>query len=290
MTTEMMAQAIEVDQELFHQQFGREPLAVRHSLAEHPLLDLEAIADLADELPPDSVERHDAIQPLVVPGGAPDISGRPSDTVRTLETNGSWMVLWYIEQSPPYRALLDEILDPVARSMPGREGRMCQREAFLFLSAPGAVTPVHFDPEHNFLLQIRGIKHMNTCRFPDRKSALYELNRYFDGGHRNLTAVPSESTEFVMHPGDGVYVPSFYPHWVQNGPAASISLSITFRSERSRRNERVHKMNARLRRLRLSPRPPGVSEKSDRAKAAVAGGYIELRRMATRRNDHTRSL
>jgi cytochrome P450 len=32
---------------------------------------------------------------------------------------------------------------------------MCQREGFIFISSPGAVTPFHLDPEHNFLLQIK---------------------------------------------------------------------------------------------------------------------------------------
>jgi hypothetical protein len=131
------------------------------------------------------------------------------------------------------------------------------------------VTPVHFDPEHNFLLQIRGRKEMNVCPFPSLESERRELERYYDGGHRNLEAMPSEGEAFVLDPGQGVYVPPFMPHWVQNGPQASISLSITFRTRASLRAERVHGVNASLRRLGWSPPPPGASNARDITKESM---------------------
>ena len=51
-----------------------------------------------------------------------------------------------------------EIEPLVARST----GAMLKREAFIFVSSPGAVTPFHIDPEHNILLQIEGRKTMNV--------------------------------------------------------------------------------------------------------------------------------
>ena len=141
------------------------PFPVGHALADHPLLTLEGIAELADALPPSSIERHRADQPLLVPGGAEELDGRPSDTVRNIETNNTWMVLWYVEQDPAWKRLLHDCLDEVEAHVRGRDGGMLQREGFLFLSAPNAVTPWHFDPEHNLLLQIRGTKEMNVGRF-----------------------------------------------------------------------------------------------------------------------------
>jgi hypothetical protein len=261
-----------LDQAAFADGFARRPVAVRHSLVDHPLLTMDAIARLADELPLQRVERHRADLPQVMPGGAPDVGGRPSETVKGIDHNGCWMVLWYIDQAPAYGALLEECLR-TAETYAVVEGGMCQREAFLFLSAPGAVTPVHFDPEHNFLLQIRGTKDMNVCAFPDAQTAERELDRYYDGGHRNLEAVPSDGVTFRLQPGDGVYVPSFMPHWVQNGDEASVSLSITFRTRASRRAERVRAVNAYLRRLHGAPSPPGVSQRSDRAREAA---YVAL--------------
>jgi hypothetical protein len=271
------------DREAFNEGFAREPVAVRHSLVDHPLLTLESIAELADSLPLSSIERHRADLPVVVPGGAPEIKGPPSETVRGIESNGCWMVLWYLEQAPPYKALLDAVLDEAEEYVSGRGGGMQRREAFLFLSAPNAVTPVHFDPEHNFLLQIRGAKDMNVCAWDDPETEQRELNRYHDGGHRNLDVMPRDSKTFRLNPEDGVYVPPWRPHWVQNQDAVSISLSITFRTAVSERGERVHMVNSRLRRIHLSPRPPGSSPRVDRAKEIA---YMFVNRLKGTRPSH----
>jgi hypothetical protein len=272
---------VQLDSAEFAEGFARRPFRVRHSLVDHPLLTLEAIAELADRVPLRSVERHQSDLPQVMPGGAPDLDGRPSDTVRGIETNGCWMVLWYLEQVPEYKALLDEVLDEAQRYVGNEYGGMCQRELFLFLSAPDATTPLHFDPEHNFLLQIRGTKQMNVGRFVDPSIQQLELDRYHDGGHRNLENVPTEMTAFDMSPGEGVYVYPFAPHWVKNGPTASISLSVTFRTQDSRRTELIHRFNARLRRLHMSPRSAG-SARTDVMKATVEGWNRRIRHVDTR--------
>src|SRR5579872_2753275 len=145
----MSSPLLDLDRDICDQNIGRSEFEVRHNLVDHPLLSMNAIAALADALPPAAVERHQANQPLLVPGGAVDLDPQPpSESVRTMGTNKLWMVLWNLEQIPKYRQLLDDILDGVAPFLPKREGGMGRRETFLFVSAPHAVTPVHFDPEH----------------------------------------------------------------------------------------------------------------------------------------------
>lgn len=268
---------LDIDGASFAKDFARRPFGVRHSLVDHPLLSLQAIAELAEEMPSDAVERHRADLPVFMPGGAPELDGTPAETVRGIETNGCWMVLWNIEQVARYNALLDACLDEIERYVADKPGGMRHRKAYLFLSAPNATTPVHFDPEHNLLLQIKGIKDMNVGRFADPADQQRELDRYHSGGHRNLDKMPEESTLFRLHPGEGVYVWPFAPHWVKNGGEASISLSITFRTRASWRTERVHRFNARLRRLHLSPRPAGESRARDEAKATVMEMAARLR-------------
>lgn len=270
---------LELDRNICGNGIGCREFGLRHHVGDHPLLSLEALAELADMLPPAAVERHASEQPLLVPGGAADLAdGPPSETVRNIETNGHWIVLWNIEQISSYRKLLDAILDQALPFLPASEGNMGRREAFLFLSAPNAVTPVHFDPEHNFLLQIRGTKEINVGRFPDRAAELRELDRYHDGGHRNLVEIPPHSSIHLMQPGDGVYLYPWAPHWVYNGPSVSISLSITFRTRRSQREELVHLFNARLRRRQLTPLPAGESWRTDWMKAACMNLLGWLRR------------
>jgi hypothetical protein len=275
------AELLDIDGGAFAEGFAERPFAVRHSLAAHPLLTLEAIAELSDELPLAAVERHRANLPIVMPGGAPELDGRPSETVLEIEGGDVWMVLWNIEQVPRYAALLDACLDEVERHVEGRHGGMRDRKAYLFLSAPGAITPAHFDPEHNLLLQIRGVKDMNVGRFDDPADQQRELDRYHSGGHRNLDRMPERFDLFRLHPGEGVYVWPFAPHWVRNGDAASVSLSITFRTQESRQIERVHRFNARMRRLHLKPRPAGQSPVVDRSKARLMEAAGRLRRHGT---------
>jgi Cupin superfamily protein len=271
-------QHLDIDGSSFADAFARRPLAVGHRLADDPLLSLDALAELADRLPRASIERHQADLGLMQPGGAPELEGPPSQTVREIETANTWMVLWYIEQDPAYKALLDETLDEVERHVGARHGGMRQRRGYIFISAPNATTPVHFDPEQNLLLQIRGRKEMNVGRFADPADQEAELRRYFDGGHRNLDRMPALDEQFVMDPGDGVYVYPFAPHWVRNGPAPSVSLSITFRTAASQKIERIHHVNSRLRKLRLSPKPPGVSPLRDEVKARAFDAAARVRR------------
>jgi cupin superfamily protein len=277
-TTGSSRQLLDIEDDKFARCFSEQAFAVRHELADNPLLTLDAMAELADRLPLRSIERHRADLPLLSPGKPPELEGPPSQTVRELASGNSWMVMWYIEQVPEYKALLDDCLDQVEAYVGKRHGGMRYRKAYLFLSAPGATTPAHFDPEQNLLLQIRGAKDFSVGRFPQRSEEQAELDRYFDGGHRNLDRMPELVETFHMEPGDGVYVPPFMPHWVHVGDEASISLSITFRTRASLEMERVSHFNARMRRLHLSPHPPGASPSTDRLKASVIETLGALRR------------
>ena len=84
--------------------------------------------------------------------------------------------------------------------MGGREGGMGMREGFVFLSAPGSVTPSHTDPEHNLLLQIRGTKDMNVGESPDAGTQQTVLE---SGGHRNIDWEPVNSRTFALGPATG---------------------------------------------------------------------------------------
>ena len=257
--------------------FAREPFAVEHHLVEHPLLTLEGIAELADELPRSAVERHRADQPLVA-RAAPRTwtAARRTPSAPSPRTTPGWSSGTSSRPRPGGGCCTTASTRSQAH-VRGRDGGMMQREGFLFLSAPGAVTPWHFDPEHNLLLQIRGTKEMNVGRFPTRPTSCASSTATTTAGTATSTTAPATSRPFVLEPGQGVYVPPFAPHWVRNGDAISISLSITFRTRRSRAAERAHGLNARLRRLGLHPRPAGHDERKDRAKAAIVHGVDWVR-------------
>ena len=275
-----IARYLKLDREDFERSFGLEPLATRHGLVDHPLLTLDALGDLADHLPEDRVERLQGDAPEIVAEGGSDIPDlSPGEVARTIEGNGLWMVLKNIEQHPDYKRLLDETLDEVAPLVLDREGGMILREGFVFLSSPGSTTPSHTDPEHNFLLQVMGTKQMNVGRFPDEQTKQLEIEDHVSGGHRNIEWLPVEPKVFEMNPGDAIYVPPHAPHMVKNGPTASISFSITFRTPALERLQRVSSINARLRRLGLSPKAPGRRPGADRLKAGTSRALGQVRRV-----------
>ena len=161
------------------------------------------------------------------------------------------------------------------------------RQGFIFISSPGAVTPFHLDPEHNFLLQIRGTKTVSMWDREDRLVLPEAERETFHAAfvHRNLPwRDVFQTTAWVvpLGPGQGLHFPVAVPHWVRNGPEVSISFSITFRSDSSHGRELIYRANARLRKLGFSPRPPGQSILFDSTKRAAFAALSELKRIAAR--------
>ena len=81
------------------------------------------------------------------------------------------------------------MLDSIDRQV-GRDLTKVRRAGFIFLSAPGSITPVHIDPEHNFLLQIQGTKTINVGQFSSSDVRARDLERCYSSGDRNLDWLP----------------------------------------------------------------------------------------------------
>jgi hypothetical protein len=278
-TNVQTARLVDIDQGSFVEAFARRSMYVRHALVEHPLFALEAIAELADRLPPESVRRERGQLAFINTEGYVDIGeGVPSATVMDIERNGFRVSLRDIQQVPEYARLIDECLDEVEALVGDREGGMCHRAGYLFISSPAAITPMHFDVEHSFLLQVRGTKNVSVAAF-DRDPHLLdrERARYIDGTGCDFAAMEAAAETFRIESGLGVYIPSYVPHWVQTEAGTSISFSIPFFTPYCQRAEQVHVINRRLRKLHLSPRPPGAGERRDRTKVAAARSWQMLR-------------
>jgi hypothetical protein len=264
-----MPALLDIDATSFADAFARRSIAVHHSLVAHPLLAMEAIAELADRLPPESVRRERGDLPIVNRDGYVDVGeGPPSATILDVERNGFRISLRDIQQAPEYAELIDECLDEVDQVVADREGGMRRRTGYLFITAPASNTPMHFDPEHSFLLQVRGVKHVSVAAFDDDRVRQRELERYYDDEECDFPAMQAIAEDFRMSSGVGVYLPSFVPHWVTTEAGVSVSFSIPFYTEASERAEFVNRINRRMRLMHLSPRPPGASEPVDRVKAA----------------------
>lgn len=242
--------------------YPEQPVLLSHALCDHPLLDLEALVGLAGRMRREDAEYNRGNLPVGIdPDAVPGNGLSPEDTIRSIRENGSWLVLKFVEQDPAYAALLDEVLGEIAPVVVPSTGAMLKKEAFIFVSSPGSVTPFHFDPEHNILLQICGTKTMTIFPADDEEIATGAAHEAFHAGsHRNLQwrdDFAAKGAQYALAPGAAVYVPVKAPHWVQNGPEVSVSLSVTWRSEWSYREAYARGMNAMLRKAGIEPRSPG---------------------------------
>lgn len=260
--------------------YPERPGKLRHNLADHPLLTLESLVGLARSLGPDNVEYNAGDLPYGVdPADVSHTGLSAEETIRRIEECGSWMVLKHIEQDAAYRALLDAALDELQPAIEPRTGEMLTRVGFIFVSSPDAVTPFHLDPEHNVLMHARGTKTMmivpgDARAVPDEKHEAYHV-----GGHRNVDwrdEFAARGQSFDLAPGDALHVPLKWPHWVRNGPAPSVSLSVTWRTHWSYEEADARGLNARLRRAGLKPRAPAAFPARNRAKAIA---HRALRRL-----------
>lgn len=235
------------------------PAVFRHELAHHPLLSLPALAEAARELPGQHVERRVA---HAANGSdfAMDASGRGdvADIIRSIETSDNWIMLRFVEQLPRYRDLLQGLIAELDPTISPLTGPSLSLKGFIFISAPGTLTPFHFDAEYNILFQIAGNKDFVT--YPpappflsrDRREAYHRAGENMLPWQDDFEAL---GTVHPLAPGDALYVPHASPHWVRAGSAPSISLSMTWQNDWSLAAGDALTINPLLRRFGL---PAGI--------------------------------
>lgn len=255
----------------FAANYPETPHVIPHQFANHHLLTLASLAALAERLPENSIEYNRGDLPIGI-DGKPSATGLSiEETILHIASANSWAVLKNIEQLPEYDALLNKLLGELRPAIEAKTGKMLCPQAFVFISSPGAVTPYHFDPEHNILMQLTGSKVMTQFPAGDATYAPDEVHEgYHSGGARELVwrdDLAAGGTDFALSPGDALFVPVMAPHHVHNGPESAISLSITWRSEWSFAEADARGFNRLLRRAGLKPRVPRRWPASNRGKS-----------------------
>jgi hypothetical protein len=240
--------------------YPSEPGVLAHGLAGHPLLTLEALAQACERMDPANLLCH-AAKNRNGEGFAP--SARPArsigDTVRAIAGAGRYVMMSFVEQLPEYAALMRATvaeLEPVIRP---ETGEPLQPRAFLFISSPGTLAPLHFDAEYNVLFQIAGTK--DFALYPPVAPWITDESneRYHRTGDNLLPwhdSFVGEGRRVALAPGDALFVPYRWPHWVTVGDAPSISLSFTWNSRAGFEQNDAFRFNAWLRRFGLSPASP----------------------------------
>lgn len=251
-----------------------------HGLAGHPLLELEALAGAAGRMDP----RHVEVRASENSNGdafafAPPEGTGAADTIRAIGQTRRWVMLRFVEQVPEYRALLSDTLGEIAPLIREVTGEPVRLQGFIFISSPGTLTPFHFDPEFNILMQLSGRKHFAV--YPPQAPWLTDgkQERFHRDGDNLLAWNKGDElagTVNVLDPGDALYVPFKCPHWVRVGDEPSISLSLTWCSRASQAQNDAWCFNGWLRARGMEPAAPVIGAGLTRAKAL---GWRVLRRM-----------
>ncbi len=276
------------------QDFPNLPFGLKHHFVGNPLLTLPVLAELVRQLPRDRLEYNSGKAAISqTPETTPTVDLAPEEIVRNIESAGAWMVLKSVEQDPAYRKLIEDALMEVARTRGHDSLKAAGFEdirGFIFVSSANSTTPFHADADENFFFQIHGDKFFHVYDNRDRSIASEEALESSAIKHRNLpyeARFDAKCTTYKLKPGDGVFVPYQWPHWVRTADSYSISLSLTWKSDAVRRRNDIFAVNAMLRGFGMPQNPPGVNPALDSAKVAAfraASAAVEpLRRNETMR-------
>lgn len=267
----------------------REPFTITHALAGSPLFEIGALIEVAKEAKQREGDVYFDAGKVAIDdkwGQIPVPDMPVEEVISRVQNNGAWIILKHVEKRPEYRRVLEEFATFV-RGVAGPEGADVIRnpEMLVIVSSPNRLTPFHFDAEINFLVQVRGSKQVWICDPNDRSVVSdHDLETYYS---KTITAgqyrpdVEAKAKSFVLKPGDGVHIPTYAAHWVQNGNDVSVSLSLNFEFP-SHRYRDVYRINHELRKLGLKPSPPGRAAIIDRSKSLVASAATHLTRAIRR--------
>lgn len=255
------------------------PATFSHTLTHHPLLTIDALAAAVERMDPAQVECRRANN---ANGGGfdfmQDLAGGAAATTRNIASAGCWVMLRFAESLPEYADLLAKLIEEIG-PVTSRHGPPLKPRAFIFISSPGTLTPFHFDPEFNILLQIAGTKRFATCPVQAPWLSAAQQQRFHADGDNLLAWSPDLADGATVHrlsPGEALFVPYKAPHWVEVEDVPSISLSLTWSNRTTLELEAAWQFNARLARIGFSPIPPPDFPGRARFKAAMRRGAGKL--------------
>lgn len=238
------------------------PKLVRHNLATHPLLALDALTALAKRLPKNQVRYHSGRIAKTTRFDEAEKKNATGlgieETLQDIEHSGSFVALQHLETDPEYRELVDTVLGDIRGAVEPHEKGVGRAAGWVFISSPNSVTPYHRDHETNFLMQVRGTKLVHVWDPANPTVANdHEQEVFHHGWTLKETVYRDELEQYAskmeLTPGLCAYMPFTAPHWVQNGPQYSISLSVTYLTDMNYRETNVFRANALLRRMGLTP-------------------------------------
>ncbi len=279
---------LQADPTAFRAAFDRSSFAFAHRLAEHPLFGFERLIGLAQELAGDPRDVYYDAGTVGIDqrwDRTPICETPIGELLNRIETAGAWIVLRRAEKDREYAALLDACIAEI-EELAGLDLRkvMKLRNAIVFINSPHRISTYHIDRECNCLLQIRGTKTLSVYDRRDRDVLPEEeIERFWTVDNNAARYKPEfahRAETYRLTPGVAVHIPVNSPHWVQNGPEVSVSLSINFHYRDALLAD-VYRANYWLRRAGLHPAPPESSVAGAKLKSAAYGAARKLRGVAS---------
>ena len=246
---------------------------VGHRVHHHPLLAMDEIVRLGQRLERvGRIRTHSSDATAATPfNNAPGLHPNRGDATATLTDIAharAWMSLLNVQTDPAYRGLVDEVLASIRPGIEAVDPGISYRGGWIFVTSPNTVTPFHMDREHNFILQVQGKKRILVWE-PDDTEAVSEAARdlFHDSHSRERVrwheALRERAHVFDVEPGMGVYMPSTAPHLVENGDGPSVTVSFTYYTAATRRDNVVHRVHHHLRQAGFEPPPVGTRPLQD---------------------------
>ena len=251
---------------------------LHHTLAHSPALSLSGVNALGLRMLDERRFDQVACESATIPGREMTRVERLQAALcalKSIETSRAWIRLTRADEVSDHLKEIACRFTGDLSALYGEDigGRVLKTFVTLFISSPGQVTPYHFDHTWNFLLQIQGSKTVHLFDADDpRVLTAADKERWYMERKPSVELKPEPAgTSYCLQPGDGAHHPVNAPHWVQNGPDISISLSLGLCLRDSIRDARVHQVNYMLRQIGLEPIPPGRFRLRDAMKSAILG-------------------
>ena len=200
------------------------------------------------------------------------------DTLSNIHEAGAWVLLRNIQADPLHGRLVSQVFDELDEGFRPKDTGMSYRAGWIFMSSPRTVTPFHMDKGHNFIFQIRGTKtlyvwdHDDTAVVSERARDHY--HRYYNAQDmlRWDETFRARAHVFTLRPGVGVYMPSTSPHMVETSDEDSVTFTVTFNTNSTRRKALLHAVHDVMRSARIDP--PAVGKRPLFDHMSMAGASI----------------
>jgi hypothetical protein len=261
--------------EVFREKFDRGPFPFTHQLDRSASFSRDALLELAERVSrkPNRwyCEEGDTRPER---GWSSQNSGRTLvESLQGIADIRAIILLKRVQEEPGYREILEALQMELSR-LTGIDMASHYRDGVMtiLITSPQRITPYHIDGEVNLLMQVSGTKSVYIFDGNNREVLPSgELEGFWSGDIKAPVYkehLQDRAWRFELAPGLGVSNPVIFPHWVQNGPEVSVSLSVNFKRCVDNAAD-AYRVNRQLRRLGLHPMEPGTAKFVDHTKGVV---------------------